>query len=594
VENNNCLSFMLGGPAGHGIKSAGLVFARTCSRSGLQVFTSVEYPSLIRGDHNSVQVMVASDSVCNHTESLDLLLALDRMTYEQHRDDVRAGGVILIDYETTGIDPAADTSTVDDGIRYVNIPLKQIVAEVGGTSRMINLFGLGAAMGALNFEFQRFSDTVADLFAKLPEEVLEKNLAGARAAYDVARQQIGTDPFCCQLTPSANTGQMLITGNEAISIGAIKAGLKVYTGYPMTPASSIQDYLSLHGRDYQVVVKHTEDEISAVGAAVGAGFAGARAMTASSGGGFSLMVEFLGMASMAEIPVVIAEVQRPGPATGLPTRTEQGDLAFVLSASQGEFPRIVIAPGDVEECFYLAFDAFNLAEKYQLPVILLSDKHLAESYWSAAPFDQSGMTIERGEVVDRLDQDADYKRYQFTDSGVSPRTLPGTPNGMHTAPSDEHDEYGRMAEDEYNRASMVEKRQQKLDDFDTSAFGFKRYGPQQADFTIIGWGSTKGGILDAMEALKALRPNLKINFVQVIYMDPFPADGLRKVLDGAGKTICIEMNSTSQLAALFSEKLQFQFNAHINKYDGRQFMTEELVASIENAVAAIESEVISV
>lgn len=590
MENSNRLSFMVGGPAGHGIKSAGLVFARSCTRAGLQVFANVEYPSLIRGDHNSFQIMVAAETIRNHTEALDLLLALDKTTYELHRDEVRGGGVIIADCESIGIDPATDP---DRDFRLLDIPLKQIVTQVGGTAQMTNLFGLGAVMGALDFDFERFALVVSDLFSKLPPQTLEKNLSGARAAFDLACARIGDEPFCRLFSPGPGP-LMLLTGNDALAIGAIKAGLKVYTGYPMTPASSLQDYLSRYGRDYQIVVKQTEDEISAVGAAVGAGYAGARAMTASSGGGFALMVEFLGMAGIAEIPLVIAEVQRPGPSTGLPTRTEQGDLKFVLSASQGEFPRIVMAPGDVEECFRLAFDAFNLAEQYQLPVIILSDKHLAESYWSAEPFDQSGMVVHRGQRVTQVESDADYRRYRFTDSGLSPRTVPGIPNGMYVAPSDEHDEYGRLDEDEYNRASMVEKRLSKLDEFDPSPVGYKLFGPERADITLIGWGSTKGCILEAMSGLRASRPDLTINFLQVIYLKPFPAASLREFLDDAGRTICIEMNATSQLADLFAEQLLIRFDAVVNKYDGRQFMTEELIASIEHALAAIESEVMSI
>jgi 2-oxoglutarate ferredoxin oxidoreductase subunit alpha len=346
----------------------------------------------------------------------------------------------------------------------------------------------------------------------------------------------------------------------------------------MTPSSAVMNYLSAKAEEFDIVVMLTEDEISAAGVAIGAAHAGVRSMTGTSGGGFCLMTEFLGLSAMAEIPMVILEGQRPGPATGLPTRTEQGDLKFVLSAHQGDFPRVVMAAGDPEEAFYLTFDCFNIAEKYQLPVIILSDKHVGESSWTMLPFDTSKMTIDRGEVFRpaTAEEAEGYLRFRFTESGISPRALPGTPGTVFRATGNEHLESGYISEDPDIRRKMVDKRARKLDSFNVEDIGVKLHGDQKADITLVGWGSTKPVILDVIENLSE-EHGIKANFLQVIYMEPFPANRVSKIIGKAKHSILIENNATGQLGALIREKTGILLEDRILKYNGRQFNRDELL-----------------
>jgi 2-oxoglutarate ferredoxin oxidoreductase subunit alpha len=572
----NKLSFMVGGAAGVGIKTAGLIFARLCSRAGLHIYGNVEYPSIIRGDHNSYQVMVSRKRVFGHTRVLDVLLALDDLSVELHRDEIRSGGAVVYDVDKSKVDTGA---LEEQGLLLVGVPFQSIVKEVGGGQRLLNTVGIGATLGLLRFDFKAIAATLEDTFARHGESVLKQNLDAARRAYDVAFKGFA-DRFDVTLQRVDAGKRMLLTGNEALAMGAIKAGVKFYAGYPMTPSSSILSYMAARDREWDLVVKHAEDEISAAGMALGAAFTGTRAMTATSGGGFSLMCEFVGLAGMTETPLVIVESQRPGPSTGLPTRTEQSDLKFVLSASQGEFPRIVLAPGDPEESFRLAFEAFNLAERYQTPVILLMDKHLSESIWTAEPFDTSGMVVDRGARLDAatLASMTEYKRYAFTESGISPRVDPGTPGGAFRATGDEHDEEGAISEDETVRSKMMEKRLRKTDSLDVSECGWKLHGDSGADLMIVGWGSTTLPMRGAMDLLA--ENGTSIGFLQVIFLSPFPDEQVTEILAKARRTVVVENNATAQLADLIRERTGVKIDDAMLKYSGRQWLVDELADQI--------------
>ncbi|MBW2459988.1 MAG: 2-oxoacid:acceptor oxidoreductase family protein [Deltaproteobacteria bacterium] len=400
VATTNQLSFTIGGFAGQGVKTAGTTFAKVCSRAGLHVFINEEYPSNIKGEHSYLQVMVSAEPVQAHTRGIDVLLALDKRAILAHEGELRPGGAILYDGAELAVSPVdrglGEVGVTRDDLVVVDLPLVEIAREVGGGHRMLNSIGLGAVQGLLRFDFDELAATMRGSLQRLGDALVAKNLAGARRAYDLVREQYGAR-FDVRLERLGGPKRMVLTGNDAIGLGILEAGVKLYAGYPMTPASSVLSQMATHARDYGMVSVLTEDEIAALGMVIGAGFAGVRAMTGTSGGGFCLMSEMLGLAAMCEVPVVILEGQRPGPATGLPTRTEQGDLKFVLAAHQGDFPRIVIAPGTVQEAFEWAFESFNLAERYQTPVILLSDKHLGECSWTSAPFDTAGLKVERGE-----------------------------------------------------------------------------------------------------------------------------------------------------------------------------------------------------
>lgn len=572
----NELSFMVGGPAGLGIKTAGLIFARLCSRAGLHVYGNVEYPSIIRGDHNSYQMMISQKRAFGHVRRLDTLLALDDLSIELHESEIRPKGALIYDAEKA----KTDVSKLEErGILLVGLPFQSMIKEVGGGQRLLNTIGVSATMGLLRFNVEAIETTLKSVFANHGEDVLKQNLDAARRAYDAVAEGFA-NRVDMALEKAEAPARMLLTGNEALAMGAIKAGVKCYAGYPMTPSSSILSYMASHERDYGLVVKHAEDEISAAGMALGAAFAGARSMTATSGGGFCLMCEFLGSAGMTETPLVIVEAQRPGPATGLPTRTEQGDLKFVLSASQGEFPRIVIAPGDPEESFRLTFEAFNLAERYQTPVIILMDKHLSESIWTCEPFKCEGMTIDRGEWLDEaaLASVDEYKRYALTESGVSPMVRLATPGGVFCATTDEHDERGDICEEEHVRSRMVEKRLRKIESLDVSECGWKLCGDGEADLTVVGWGSTTSPIRGAMELLAA--NGARISFLQVIYMSPFPSEQVAEVLTKARRTMVVENNATAQLADVIRENTGVKIDDAILKYGGRQWLVDELADQI--------------
>jgi len=582
----NELSFMTGGYAGQGVKTVSDTFARICSRAGLHLFVNMEYPSNIKGEHNYIQVMVSEKETGSQIRPVDLLLALDGKTVNMHKDKVAPGGALVYDSEGLEISPVDVGLEVGeiqrDDITVIDIPFLQIAKDVGGSKRMINSIGLGAVLGLLQVEFDALASMLRHFLAKLGDKIIEQNLKGAKRAYGMASENF-SKRFGIVLEKREAPDRMLLTGNDAVSMGAIKAGVKFYASYPMTPSSAVLSYLTRRSRDFNMVVLLTEDEISAAGTALGAAHAGCRAMAGTSGGGFCLMSEHLGLAGMAEVPLVIFEGQRPGPATGLPTRTEQGDLKFVLSAHQGDFPRIVVAPGDPPQAFHLTFEAFNLADKYQLPVVILSDKHLGESTWTCEPFDTTGMEIDRGELLseEELGKIKEYKRYLITESGISPRALPGIPGGVFKAPGNEHTEFGYISEDADVRAAQVEKRARKTASLDVSKSGAKLHGNPEAELTLIGWGSTKPVIIDAMSMLKERR-RLSCNFLQVIYMEPFPRKRVTEVLEKAKRTVLVENNSTGQLGDLISEKTGLAPEERILKYNGRQFLRDELADLIED------------
>jgi len=355
----------------------------------------------------------------------------------------------------------------------------------------------------------------------------------------------------------------------------------------MTPATSILHFLAPLDREYRMVVIQTENEIAAVNMVAGASYAGVRSMTATSGGGFCLMSEGLGMIGMTETSPVIVLVQRPGPSTGLPTYSGQGDLRFAIHASQGEFPRVVIAPGNVEESFCKTVEAFNLAEKFQIPALIISDKYLSESHGTAEPFDQNRVGIDHGKLMTETEYTAaeEYMRHKFTEDGVSPRAIPGTKGAIVRTNADEHNELGYTTEDPVLTTKMADKRFRKLDALNKELENYetvKLYGAEEADATVIGWGSTKGPIREAMKVLG--KEGIKVNFLQIVYLHPFPVDKVQKTLKSAKKTIVVENNRTSQLSSLIREYLLTAVDHKILKYDGRPFNPEALAQSIKEVL----------
>ncbi len=592
-HKTNNLNWKIGGEAGYGILSAGEIFAYACAHGGLETFAYLEYPSLIRGGHNTYQVWARADNVQSHSHLVDLLVGLNKETIDRHVEEVVPGGGLVYDTDDKLLRGYKCTKK---GMAAFPMPLETLARSTGGEKLMRNAVAVAASFALVQFPFEYLTELLKRAFGKKGEKVVNLNIAAAKAGYDyVAKHFAGKFLYKLEVRPERGK-RLLVNGNEAIAMGAIKGGVKFYAAYPMTPASSILHYLATQERNYKLVVKQTEDELAAMNMVAAAGFAGVRAMTATSGGGFSLMVEALGLAGMVESPAVVVLAQRPGPATGLPTWTEQGDLRFAMHAAQGDSPRLIVAPGDPEECFELTFHAFNVAEKYQLPVIVMTDKYLAEARQTVPFFKTVGLTIDRGEWADtsKLPPDARFNRYADTANGVSPRSIPGQPGGMFVANSDEHEPTGLADEEVGTRKIMMEKRMRKLQFAKTDVpEPIKLYGPKEADVTLVGWGSTKGPILEAIKMLER-EPNkakpgtdpartgsgIRVNFLQVRLLHPFPVKEVDAVLRQAKRRVLIENNYSGQLGGLIREKTGIDITERLLKYDGRPVHPEEIVQKL--------------
>jgi 2-oxoglutarate ferredoxin oxidoreductase subunit alpha len=582
----NKLNWKIGGEAGYGILSAGEIFAYACARGGLETFAYLEYPSLIRGGHNTYQVWVREDNVQSHSSRVDLLVALNKETIERHAAELVEDGALLYDENDKTLREYACATREKNCFA---LPMEELAKQAGGEKVMRNMVAVGASFGAVKFPYDFLIELIDKAFSKKGRKVVELNQAAAKAGYEYAQAHFAKQ-FDYELkVKSSLDKRMLINGNEAIAIGAIKAGLKFYAAYPMTPASSILHYLTAQEREYKLVVKQTEDEIAAMNMAVGASYAGARSMVATSGGGFSLMVEALGLAGMTECGVVVVIAQRPGPATGLPTWTEQGDLRFALHAAQGEFPRVILAPGDPEECFELTFLGHNLADKYQLPVIILTDKYLAEARQTVPFFKSDELRVERGVLANtaNLAAEARFARYAATSGGVSPRSIPGQAGGIFTANSDEHDVTGLANEEADVRVAQMNKRMQKLQTLKPEITQpIKLYGPANASITLIGWGSSKGPILEAMKIIedesknKSAGRGVSVNFLQIRLLEPFPTKEVDAILRQAKRRVLIENNYSGQLGGLIREKTGIEITEKFLKYDGRPVHPEEIATYV--------------
>ena len=575
------MTIKIGGEAGMGVESGGAGLTKAITRGGLYVFALQDYMSRIRGGHNFFQVRVSAQELFTHTDDVHLLIAFTKDCVERHKHEVVKGGAIIYD-ESLGIDAA---TLKEAGIKPCPIPLSKIATETGGHRIMANTCALGATAGITGYDFNRIKDIIETNFRKKGDEVIQKNLAVAKAGYDAAHDAYAKD-FEYKLEPvnaDPVKRRMVLHGNQAIGLGAIAAGCKFISAYPMTPATSIFEYITSKANKYGIVSKQTEDELAAILFAIGANHAGVRGMTCTSGGGFSLMVEALGLASITETPLVVAEVQRGGPSTGLPTRTEQPDLEFVINASHGETPRIVIAPHTIEECFEMGVRAFNLAEKYQCPVIILSDLYLSSQLRSIDKnhFDITNVKVDRGELLTdkELDSISDYKRHAITDSGISPRAIPGHRNGVYVTTSDEHTEQGYAVEEAEPRNKMMEKRMRKYDFIVQEMRAPEMYGDPHAEITLVCWGSTYGAVREAVDILR--KKGTKANLLVFKDIWPFPEDKVKPFLEKSKYLIAIENNFTGQLANVIRRCTGIKVNGKILKYSGRPFSPEEIVANLE-------------
>jgi len=639
----NDLSWMIGGAQGSGVDSSANVFARACAHGGLNVFGKREYYSNIKGEHSYFQVRISSGVVRSHIDSVDLLATFDAETVFRHAPEVGGDGAIVYD-PSLGRTKISDVPTIDRrasgemrtylaarglgetlddmlaaarqrGVTLIPIPYNDFLEDVAKEfnvdqlskiARMINLMAVGASFGLLQYDFGALVKALEDVF-RAKAAVVRMNASAARRSWDLATSLCPDFLYRLERTPRKDP-RLFLSGSQATALGKIYGGMRFQTYYPITPASDESEYLEanevldVNGRALSeasdstfakekggsVLVVQTEDEIAAVTMATGAALTGARAATATSGPGFSLMMEGIGWASINEVPLVITLYQRAGPSTGMPTRHEQGDLRFALHAGHGESPRILLASGDFEECIRDGFLAFNYAERYQMPVIHLVDKALANSNATVAVPDLSDLRIDRGSVVEDgkgFSAERPYKRFDFSHGPVSPRAVIGTEGTIFWNTGDEHDEFGHITEDVVLRNMMMEKRDAKLqlaakeipEDVKLTYFG-----PRGAETVLVSWGSTKGAILDALDRLHA--DGDSVGYLHVRLINPFPSDAVAKVLAKAKQRVDIEMNFGAQLAGIVRERTGVEMTHYLLKYNGRPMSSSELYEAIKRVL----------
>ncbi|MEM4103995.1 MAG: 2-oxoacid:acceptor oxidoreductase subunit alpha [Thermoplasmatales archaeon] len=559
------LNLMVAGPQGSGINFTSDTFAKVMAREGYYVFTGAELFSTIKGEHSYFRVRVSKDIIRSYSQRVDILIPLDKNSVQLHLREVSPEGVIISEEKVE--DERAETVPYRDILQNVATKFNRPLSEL---TVMKNTVALAASCKMIGLNDVKLKTIISENFSSRPK-IAEMNNALVDQVYSLF------DPKkFFNLEKAEVKRRMLINATEAVGMGKVAAGIKFQSYYPITPASDESNYLESVMGKYDFVVEQTEDEIAAINMAIAAANTGVRAATSTSGPGFSLMVEALSYAGMTETPVVIFYYQRAGPSTGMPTRHEQGDLLYSLSAGHGEFPRVVIAPGDDIEAFYDTVEAFNIAEKYQLPVIVLLDKAMAMSNTTVEPYDLSSVRIDRGKLI--LSETSNYLRYRLTEDGISPRSVPGVRGGLVTIAGDEHGEDGHIfTEDPDNRIRMMDKRMGKMKLIlkDVSQdMKVKFFGKVSNKKVIVSWGSPKGAILDAMEEFK------DFSFLQVRMMSPFPSEEVIKYLKGK-TVISVEQNYSGQLADLIREKTGIEADSRIVKFNGRAIAYEELVNALK-------------
>jgi 2-oxoglutarate/2-oxoacid ferredoxin oxidoreductase subunit alpha len=636
----NSLSWVIGGAQGSGVDSAANIFSRACAGGGLHVFGKREYHSNIKGEHSYFTVRVNETPMRSHIDEIDMLVSFDAETVFRHFNQVIEGGAIIYDPDNAEI-TLDEVPTIDDhaaarikktlqdagfgikvqdaldyakknGVALFSIPFFHLLQEfaqkandpaLSKLTRMVNVMALSASMGIMEFDTQTLARAIRFIFRAKPK-VAELNVSAAMHTYNYARAKFADSSnfrYRLKVKP-IDKNMIIVQGNQSSAMGKMVAGCRLQTYYPITPASDDSEFLEANeildlydsGKKGSTVVIQTEDEIAAITMAIGSALTGARTATATSGPGFSLMAEALGWAGINEVPIVISLYQRAGPSTGLPTRHEQGDLHFAINAGHGEFPRIVLASGDIEESFYDTVKVFNLADHYQMPVIHLLDKAIANSVTTSKNFTPDKISIDRGSLVHTVSEAdkgiaGNYLRFKLSDKDnnknpISPRVTLGTKDAIFWNTGDEHTEEGHITEDPELRVQMMDKRMNKLDvalseisDEDKAI----SYG--NGDIVIVSWGSTKGAILDAIDKLAS--EGINVRFVQVRLMNPFPSELVRSLLKDARILIDIEMNYSGQLAALIRQNIQRDFDHQIVKYNGRPMSLDEVYNAVKRIIS---------
>lgn len=563
------INWKIAGRAGEGVMAVSKMIAKICKRHGLQAFNYLEYPSLIKGGHQTGQVFANDGPATCQQRNLDILVALGKNAFIHHVDEITSETLVIYNSDSGPIDKAEYAHLTE---KIVEVPFRSISKEKTGAFNAANIAVLGVSAYLLGFNHDIVKKIIEDEFADKGEEIINDDILAFEAGFEVAQ---GLSKPLKQI-PEHEDNKILLTGNEAVGLGAIAAGVQFYSAYPMTPATGLLHYLASQQGNYPLIVKHAEDEIGAINHALGASFAGVRAMTGSSGGGFALMAEAVSFASIAEIPLVILEAQRKGPATGLPTWTEQADLGFVLTAGHGDTQRIVLTPGTVQEHFDLTQKAFYLAEKYQIPVFILSDKFILESHQTITQ-PAFEMQNQRQSMIESAPEDGSYMRYAVTENGISPRSIPGQEHGLQLTNSYEHDLFGFATEDKESTIAQVEKRARKMGGVVEEMPQPYVIGPENAQTTFVCWGSTVNVVSQLIHILE-LENDHTVNAIHLPAVWPFPKEKFAELARNANKLVMVEGNQSGQAERLIRQETGIEMIDRIHRYDGRPFYVEDLRA----------------
>ena len=572
-------SLAIGGAAGQGIATPGSILARLFTRRGLWLNAYNAYQSIIRGGHIYLTIRLSDQRIYSHGDHLNLLLCLNQDTMNRHLRLLGDGGTVIYDSDKIKPGEAAD------GVQLCPMPVKKL-SNRSRNKVIQNTIALGVITYMLGLDFEVLETALKLQFGRKGEAVVNENVTAARAGYDYAVANFEALP---QALPTGEKALALWTGNDALAMGGAAAGVKFYTAYPMSPATGVLHWMAQNARNLGIMVRQAEDEIAVANMAIGAAHVGARSMCATSGGGFALMTEAVGAAAMMEIPLVFINVMRAGPSTGVPTKTEQGDLWQVLGASQGDFERLVVAPTDALDAFNSIPEIFNHCERYQCPGIVISDLLISEGTFSADP-DEIDLhpEIDRGDVITNgAAPDDEYLRYEDTESGVSPRALPGIPGYAHVVATDEHDQDGVLISDEFTnphkRRRMVEKRARKIANLAAKIPAPELEGPADADVTLIGWGSTQGVIKEAIEQLA--EKGVTANQLAVRWIVPFHSQAVIDAVNGAKRSIIVENSFSGQFYRYMRSETGLSVDGHIRKYDGEPFMPHHIADGVLEQVA---------
>ncbi len=574
----------IGGAAGQGVATPGDIFAKIFSRRGLHLNAYNAYQSIIRGGHTFLTIRTGPEKVTNMGDRIDLLIPLNQDAMDRHLGLLTSGATCIYNADT--IKPGAAA----EGVQLCPLPVSTL-ADIARNKVAQNTLAVGAGLSMMGIGFQVLEEVLGEQFKKKGDAVVAENVGIARAGYDYATSNFKSFPWPLPMTESRYA---VLSGNVALAMGGAAAGVKFYCAYPMSPSTGVLHWMAAHARKANIMVRQVEDEIGVVNMAIGAAHAGVRSMCATSGGGFALMSEGLGMSAMMETPVVVIDCQRAGPSTGVPTKTEQGDLWQMLGAAFGDYPRVLAAPLDIGDCFKIIPEIFNIADRFQCPGIVLCDLLLSEGRLSVDPKDLDfAPIIDRGELITTAtaasgtEDNGGYKRYKITESGISPRAIPGVHGHTHTAATDEHEEDGVLISDEFTnptkRRAMMEKRMRKVGGIEAAVPPPALMGPRDADITLIGWGSTKGVIEEACEILT--EQGISANQLQIRWLVPLHGEAILNILKNSRHTIIVENNFSGQFARYLRSETSFVPNGCIRKYDGEPFMPHHIVEAVKEQLS---------